>query len=219
MNEGIRPESRGFSEGEFDADALAAWRRTFRVLTWAFVFFLPVRVPGLRVLPDLVGWLIVVLALNHLQRPPARRWRVLALLALMLIVARIVASRLTDSPSAFLLLYTGALAVGLAFVWQLCNAIAGLAGEAGYDGLAARARLGRWLFLLHVALIYISLLVMHLTGGNVWGVAGALVTLFLNALILSAMMSLTVSAARACKLELASEPAEGPGGGPTEQPR
>ncbi len=180
---------------------LGSCGRVFRLLMWAFLFFIPVRLPVVDVLPDLLAWLIALGALAVLPGGEGRRLRALVLLGLALSVGRVVAVRLTGSQAAFITLHGAGLFVAIGLTWQVCGLIERIAASTDYPNLKRQAVLGRPLFVVYGALFYLAILLMHHTRGQVGGVLGAAAMLFGCALILCFMMALMSGAARMCEAE------------------
>jgi len=181
--------------------------RAFRTLAWGFVFLFPLAVtlrrPDVRIelLPDAAGWLIFLLALRRLRElhPRVRRLKTVALFALILCVLKVFWP-LTSEPSwqrSLLVVQALAMAVGAAFVWDLCGLAAGMGRSAAIGSVAWRATLLRWVYVLAVVLLACLPLAGRLKGPAPLAVAGG--TLLFYAITLSLMMGLMASVASLCR--------------------
>jgi hypothetical protein len=172
-------------------------RKAFRTMMWAFVFFVPL--PVQNVFPDVIGWILFLIAVQKVPRPhPAiGSMRLLAAFGLALWVARTVAfhSAAAGTQELYLVLYLIAWAILLLFVWKACAVIAQLADAAKADSVAQAARWRRWLCILP----FVSLAVVANFRSQVPPLATFLFR-FLVACVLCLLMGLMADAARTCAL-------------------
>lgn len=188
---------RGEDEGR-----LHALRRLFVTVLWAFPFFLPIRVPLLDVVPDAGGWAVALLAAVGPRTAGGRALRRIAVVGLLLSLGRIIVFKLTGSETTFFALHAAGLVAAAVFVWRLCGIVESAARECDYRGVRRSAVQGRYLFLVHTALVYGGTVAPRIAGGGLAGVVAALGVVLVSALILSYMMAVLAGGARMCRTEL-----------------
>lgn len=187
--------------------------RAFRTMMWAFLFFLPLPIPLAGVRPDLVGWLLVLVALRPIVRlhPTVRSLRTPAMVGLVLWVSRLLVRHVaTETQEQLsLALYLATWAVLTVFVWKVCSLVAEMAAQAGATALRSSASWRRWLCVGPFLLLAL--------GAELSGKAQLpVVFLFLLAAtcVVSLLMGLMASTARMCAQASQAVPEEeGPSGG------
>ena len=186
-------------------DTCGDYATAFNALKWAFVFFLPLTIPGLREMPDFVAWLLILLALRRGAMGPSRWLRRISRAGLLLSVLRVLSSRLVGVPVIILSLHVCCSALALLFVWELTGLIRRISeGVSGTVGQSART--GRMLFLLYVALLYLPARALPV---NEWArLAVSVFVLALSAFALCYMIALMASTARMCNAEAEGETAD-----------
>jgi hypothetical protein len=201
----------------------AVYARPLKVVTWAFLFFLPLTLAHFRVplpfgalLPDPLAWLLIVVAFLAVPGVRAHTIRRLALIGLSLSVARtgicfVLSAHTTQHALAtFLGLHAAAVAAEVVAVWAICAVVREVAEQAGRRSVARSAATGRALFVVHAVLVwlapaayaYVHSLVRARPEPQLLQFAPLVVVyvmLLANGAILSYMMFLTDRAGRLCR--------------------
>ncbi len=143
------------ADNDFDGRRWRRCRRACRTMMWGFLFFLPLRVPLLKVLPDPVGWLLLAAGLFLIirLRPMVQVTGVLCVAGLGASVMRIIVvpAELKEVGGMHVALWLAPWAVLLVVTLLLGRLLAGLAARAGADTVARSAAARSWLPALPLA--------------------------------------------------------------------
>ncbi|MHC5033961.1 MAG: hypothetical protein ACYTFZ_02890 [Planctomycetota bacterium] len=186
-------------------------RRAFLAMMWGLLFFLPL--PILRVFPDIVGWVLLLVACRSVRRlhPASRRLMSLPLIGIALWLGRVAAlqSEASAGESIRFALYVATWTVLALFIWRVCTVIGEMAERANTDSVRRNAKWERWLCLVALALLVVSIPMPP----DLEVVVAALFLVF-TACMISALMGLMASTARMC----AHMRSEGPRPAPAPEP-
>jgi hypothetical protein len=200
-----------------DAESVraASCQKAFRMMMWALVFFVPVPVGDLlffvpapipNVFPDVIGWILFLIAIQMVPRlhPAVGPMRLLAAFGLALWVGRTIAFHSTqaETQNLYLLLYLSTWAVLMLVVWKACAIIAHLAAAAKADSVAQAARWRRWLCVLPFASFALAANFQERVPP-----AAAFLFMFMVACVLGLLMGLMAHTARMCALTAQTQPA------------
>ncbi|MHC4591648.1 MAG: hypothetical protein ACYS8L_03010, partial [Planctomycetota bacterium] len=170
-------------------------RRAFLAMMWGLLFFLPL--PVLRVFPDIIGWVLLLVACRSVRRlhPASRRLMSLPLIGIALWLGRaaVLQTEASAGESIGFALYIATWAVLALFIWRTCTVIGEMAESANTDSVKRNARWERWLCLVALALLAVSI---PIPAGPDVIVAGLF--LVFTACMISALMGLMASTARMC---------------------
>jgi hypothetical protein len=192
------------------------------MMVWAFLFFLPVSRVGktieVKVLPDVVGWLIMLVALRAVVggHPLLPRLRVMAAAGAVACIPQAVEfhTDLATLRYAYAGLYGLSSIIAVVFVWDLCALVAAVGEQMGRADLRTQAFQRRAFYLFNLLLPAYPVLAAGsregslAMGGIQWLVA------ILSACTIALMMVLMARTARLCRAEpgpQASLPGRGPG--------
>jgi len=200
-----------------DAESVRAGscQKAFRTMMWALIFFVPVPLGDLlffvpapipNVFPDVIGWILFLIAIQMVPRlhPAVGPMRLLAAFGLALWVGRTIAfhNMQAGTENLYLLLYLSTWAVLMLVVWKACDIIAHLAAAAKADSVAQTARRRRWLCVLPFLFLALAANFRDRVPP-----AAAFLFMFLVACVLGLLMGMMAQTARICTLTTQTQPA------------
>jgi len=190
--------------------ASPACARAFRWIMWGLLFFMVItrKVGPVHVdlLPDFVGWILIVHGLNmmsgiHPLVPGTRKLAVitgiLSLFGLVTIIIPVKWGALTSVSPAAPILVIGAV-LELVFIWRLGAIVMDLASETSKTGMAGEADFRRKFYGLSVILPWLALAGSAMSGPGFPAILVAIVVYLVRVAAICLMMELVSRASRMC---------------------
>jgi len=185
---------------QLDVETLRAGScpKAFRIMMWALVFFVPI--PILNTFPDVVGWILFLIAIQMVPRlhRALGPMRLLAGFGLALWIGRTAA----PTQELYLILYLTTWAILMLFMWKTCGMIMEIAEAAKAASLAWSARWRRWLCLLPFFLFAVAA-----NSGSHWPFMVTFLFMLAIACVLCLLMGLMADTSRMCALMGQTQPA------------
>lgn len=181
-----------------DAVRSASSYRGFRLLMWGLLFFVPIPLPRIQVMPDVLGWLLLFAGLQQASglHPRLGGLRAAVVLGLLLWAGRLASALLgfPGAETAKSVLYMVTWLVLFGVTWHIGAVLMELARQRESAALAADAGWRRWLALAPPLLFGLAALVPPRLE-----VPALAIVLLVAACVLSLLMGLMASASRACR--------------------
>jgi len=191
-------------------------RVNFTIMMWAFLFFLPVQIPGFKAAPDVLAWVLLLIAVGATVRHVAGLgllWGTAAAGLALWVVRFLVAWRAEAPAWAAVALYMAMWALVTAFVVQLAALIRRVASQTGADDVARSAARRVWLPLVPLVLFAVNPFVP-----SRWGLLFTCAYLLVTACVISLVMGIAAGAARMCAHAAKQEPGDEADSAPREPP-
>ena len=180
--------------------------QAFRLMMWGFLFLIPTSLQlgggtvAVELLPDAIGWALIVAALGRLAGlgGPLPWLRAMAVVGFVISLPRLAAYHPAGPPlgELYQALYMAELALAVVFTWTLAGTVAGAARAAGAKSVASEAGTRRWAYAAVLGVLIGTLAAPR--DRNVLKLGGTVAFYFLSVCAAALWMSLMSTTARLC---------------------